>query len=98
MSAQTHPELHGDRKRATKALEDAVKVAKARERGTVIESDPNAVHRVVSKGLGGGSNSCNTSGIRADYHTTIKPILGQRTYILCGWTAAKYQADHSSYW
>ena len=42
--------------------------------------------------------SCNTSGTRADYHTTIKFIFDQRTYILCGWTAVKYQADHSSYW
>ena len=45
-----------------------------------------------------GRVSCNTSGIRADYHTTTKAILGERTYILCGWTAAKYQVDHSSYW
>ena len=65
VSAQTHPELHGDRKRATKALKDAVKVAKARERGTVIESDPNAVHRMVAKGLGGGSSARKYMGGRA---------------------------------
>ena len=47
---------------------------------------------------GAGATSCNTPGIRADCHTTIKSILGQRTYILCGWTAAKYQGDPSSYW
>ena len=28
-----------------------------------------------------GRVSCNTSGIRADSHTKIKSILGQRTYI-----------------
>ena len=54
VNVATHPKLHGDHKRATKALKVAIRSAKAKERGVVIEGDQNVVHRMVAKGLGGG--------------------------------------------